>query len=241
MIKVLVLGATGSTGRLVVQILLQKGVDVVAIVRNGQSLLNMECAQSSLQIVEAEISEISEGDLTEYLEGCEIIVSCLGHNVTLKGMFGHPRRLVTDAIRKVVTTIESKQYGKKFKIILMNTAGNSNRDIPEKPPLSQRFVVFLLRKLLPPHVDNEEAADFLRIQVGQKNTSIEWVAVRPDGLTDENQVSNYDIYDSPIRNAIFNSGTTSRINVAEFMCNLAVTPELWSDWTGKMPVIYNRP
>jgi hypothetical protein len=154
-------------------------------------------------------------------------------------MFGHPRRLVTDAIKKSVKTIESMNVDNKFKIILMNTTGNSNSDIPEKPPYSQRFVISLLRLLLPPHIDNEKAADFLRTQVGQNN-NIEWVAVRPDSLINEDKVSQYDINASPVRNVIFNAGTTSRINVADFMSDLVIKSELWNKWKGKMPVIYNN-
>ena len=183
---------------------------------------------------------MSESDLARHLSGCEVVHSCLGHNLTFKGMFGHPRRLVTDAIKKVVKTIESINTNKKFKIILMNTVGNSNRDIPEKPPYSQRVVVSLLRLLLPPHVDNENAADFLRIQVGQNNNDIEWAAVRPDGLINEDQVSQYGIKVSPVRNVIFDAGTTSRINVADFMSDLVVKSELWDAWKGRIPVIYNR-
>lgn len=234
------LGASGATGRLVVKMLLQKGTAVVAIVRDKKSLINMDSAHPGLQIIEAEISGISENNLARHLTGCEVIVSCLGHNLTLKGMFGHPRQLVTDAIKKVAKTIESINTDKKFKIILMNTTGNSNRDIPEKPPYSQRFVISLLRLLLPPHVDNENAADFLRMQIGQNNTHIEWVVVRPDGLIDDDQVSQYDICNSPIRNVIFDAGKTSRINVADFMSDLAVMPGLWNEWKGKMPVIYNH-
>jgi len=238
--KALVLGASGATGRLLVQSLLQKGVEVIAIVRNANSLKNVNSTHTGLQIVEAEISELSESDLAQRLTECEVVLSCLGHNLTFKGMFGHPRRLVTDAIKKVVKTIESINSDKKFRIILMNTTGNSNRDIPEKPPYSQRFVIFLLRLLLPPHADNEDAADFLRVQVGQNNNKLEWAAVRPDGLIDEDQVSPYDIHVSPLKNAIFDAGTISRINVADFMSELAIKSELWDEWKGKMPVIYSR-
>lgn len=238
--KALVLGASGATGRLLVNILLQKDIEVIAIVRNANSLTNIDSSHPNLQIVEAEISEISEKDLAQYLKGCEAVLSCLGHNLTFKGMFGHPKRLVTDAVKKVVKTIESINTNNKIKFILMNTTGNSNRDIPEKPPYSQRLVVSLLRLLLPPHVDNENAADFLRLHVGQNNNRIEWVVVRPDGLINEDQVSPYDINVSPIRNAIFDAGSTSRINVANFMSELAVNIALWNEWKGKMPVIYNH-
>ena len=235
--KALVLGASGATGQLLVKMLLQKGVEVIAIVRNANSLTNMDSSHPGLQIVEA---EISKNDLAQYLKECEVVLSCLGHNFTFKGMFGHPKRLVTDTVTKVVKSFESISANNKMKIILMNTAGNSNRDIPEQPPYSQRLVISLIRLLLPPHVDNENAADFLRLQVGQNNNSIEWVAVRPDGLINEDQVSQYNINASPIRNAIFNAGSTSRINVADFMSELAVNSKLWNEWKGQMPVIYNH-
>jgi putative NADH-flavin reductase len=238
--KALVLGASGATGQLLVKALLQKGVEVIALVRNRNSLANMDSSYQGLTIIEAEISEIPVSDLAPYIEECEAVLSCLGHNLTFKGMFGNPRRLVTDTVSKVVETIESIHTKNKIKLILMNTTGNSNRDIPEKPPYSQRAVTSLLRLLLPPHVDNEKAADFLRLQIGQNHDNIEWVAVRPDGLIDADQTSQYDIHASPVRNPIFNAGSTSRINVADFMSDLAVHSELWNEWKGKMQVIYNH-
>lgn len=238
--KALVLGASGATGQLLVELLLQKGVEVIAIVRNKNSLISIDNNQPNLHIVQAEISEMSKDDIALYLKECEVVLSCLGHNLSFKGLFGHPRRLVTDAVKKVVESIESMNVDSTMKIILMNTTGNSNRDIPEKPPFSQRFVVFLLRLLLPPHIDNENAADHLRLHLGQNNNRIEWATVRPDGLINEDNVSEYDVLASPTRNAIFNAGSTSRINVAEFMSELAIDPELWNEWKGKMPVIYNH-
>ena len=98
----------------------------------------------------------------------------------------------------------------------------------------------MLRLLLPPHVDNEKAADYLRTQIGQNNESIDWVAVRPDGLINEDNVSNYEIYPSPTRSAIFNAGKVSRINVAHFMASLITDDNLWSNWKGQMPVIYSK-
>jgi len=238
--KILVLGSSGATGQLVVSQLLRKNVEVVAILRPSSYLPESFSTQSNLQIVKTEISELQEHELVRYLQDCDGVISCLGHNLTFKGIFGQPKLLVTDSIKIVCRAIESISTDKKFKLILMNTTGNSNRDIPEKPPYSQRFVISLLRLMLPPHVDNEKAADFLRLQVGQTNKNIEWAAVRPDGLIDEDEISQYDINPSPTRNAIFDAGSTSRINVADFMSNLAINPELWNVWKGKMPVIYNH-
>lgn len=69
---------------------------------------------------------------------------------------------------------------------------------------------------------------------------MEWVVVRPDGLTNEDDVTEYDICVSPSRNVIFNPGKTSPINVAHFMAELITEQDLWSKWAGKMPVVYNR-
>lgn len=238
--RVLVVGASGATGKLLVQQLLQQDIKVVAIVRATSTLSQANDTQPNLDLIRANISDMSEDVLASHLEGCDAVLSCLGHNLTFKGMFGKPRLLVTDTIEKISRTLESNNSDKQVKIILMNTTGNSNRDIPEQPPLSQRCVVSLLRLLLPPHVDNEKATDFLRIHVGQTHKCIEWVAVRPDGLTDEDNVTEYDIHPSPIRNPIFDAGQTSRINVANFMSNLVINSDLWDTWKGKMPVIYNQ-
>ena len=97
----------------------------------------------------------------------------------------------------------------------------------------------MIRSLLPPQLDNENAADFLRTQLGQNNSLIEWVAVRHDSLVDEDKVSKYELHPSPIRSAIFNSGKTSRINVGHFMAELITDDETWQLWKGQMPVIYN--
>jgi len=239
MIKVLVVGASGDTGRLVVSELLERNIMVVSVVREASSLIGAIGNHPNYQEVLANVSEMSDQEISSHLKDCDVVVSCLGHNLTFKGMFGEPRRLVTDTIRKIITAVLDLESDKKTKIILMNTTGNSNRDIPEKPPLSQRLVISILRFLLPPHLDNEQAADYLRTCVGQDHPHIEWVVVRPDSLTNESQVSKYIVVPSPTRNAIFDSAPTSRENVANFMANLATDSDLWSFWKGQMPVIYN--
>lgn len=98
----------------------------------------------------------------------------------------------------------------------------------------------LLHHLLPPHRDNEEAAQYLQNEVGINNPKIEWIVIRPDTLINEKSVTEYDIYSSPIRSPLFNSGKTSRINVGNFMANLLSNRCLWNSWRYKMPVIYNK-
>lgn len=233
--KVLVVGASGATGRLLVEQLLSLDVEVSAIIRSPDALPD----NPNLSKIHASVHSLTSSEMAVHIKGCNAVVSCLGHNLTFQGMFGNPKLLVTETIQCICSAIQSLNLAQPVKVILMNTTGNCNRDIPEKPPLSQRIVVSILRALLPPHVDNEKAADFLRTQIGQNNHAIEWTAVRPDALTDEKEVTAYNIHPSPIRNAIFDAGATSRINVGNFMAELILNESIWKKWKGRMPVVYN--
>ncbi len=194
----------------------------------------------NLTVIQASILDLSDAEIARHVQGCTAIASCLGHNVSLKGMFGGPRRLVTDATRRLSEAIQANDSKEPIKFVLMNTAGNSNRDLDERISFAQKCVIVLLRLLLPPHVYNERAADFLRTISGQNNRAIEWAVVRPDGLLNEAEVTDYQICQSPTRSAIFNAGTTSRINVANFMSKLINDKNTWQMWKGQMPVIYNQ-
>jgi hypothetical protein len=123
----------------------------------------------------------------------------------------------------------------------MNTVGNRNRDLREPVSFGERTVVGLLRVLLPPQADNEEAADYLRTRIGQNDEAITWSVVRPDSLLDRDQVAPYEVYPSPTRSAIFGAGSTSRVNVAHFMADLITNKDTWNAWKGQMPVIYDAP
>jgi nucleoside-diphosphate-sugar epimerase len=235
----LVVGANGATGRLLVEQLLNRGEKVKVIVRSTDNLTDESKKHKNLSVIQASLLELSDTDLLGHVRDCDAIASCLGHNMTLKGIYGHPRRLVTDATRRLCQAVAANKPKKSVRFILMNTTGNSNRDIPEQISFAQRGVMTLIRLLLPPHVDNEKAADYLRTQVGKNDFQIEWTVVRPDSLVDEPTVGEYEIHPSPTRSAIFDAGTISRINVGHFMAELVTEDDIWETWKGKMPVIYN--
>jgi len=238
---VLVVGASGATGvQLVEQLLVQKH-KIKVIVRSPEKLPKSWKSNDHLQIISASILELSDKEMSKHVFDCHSIVSCLGHNLSWKGVYGQPKKLVTDATRRLCNAIKTNNPESPVKYILMNTAGNRNRDLNEPISFGQKCVIGILRLLLPPHVDNEKAADYLQTQIGQNNDFIQWVAVRPDNLINEEEVTDYQIHSSPIRSAIFNAGKTSRINVGHFMTNLISDDNLWNKWKGQMPVIYNKP
>lgn len=236
----LVVGASGATGRLLVKHLLNRGLKVKVIVRAPDKLPEDIRNHQNLSLICASVLDLTDAEIAQQVNGCSVVASCLGHNLNLKGIYGQPRRLVTEATRRLCDAIKANKPETPVRFVLMNTTGNSNRDIPERASLAQECAVGLIRLLLPPHADNEKAADYLRTQIAKNNGVIEWVAVRPDSLIDESEVSEYKVYPSPIRSAIFNAGVTSRINVGHFMAELMTDDDLWNKWKGQMPVIYNQ-
>ncbi len=237
--KVLVVGANGTTGKWLVQQLLDAGFTVKAVVRPSSGVPDAWDKNDKLILIRTGIAEMGVEEMAEYMDGCQAVASCLGHNLTIKGIFGKPRRLVTNAVQLISSAIIKNSPEKPVRFVLMNTAGNRNRDLNEPVSFGEKLAVGLLRILVPPHTDNEMAADYLRVNIGQDNRLVEWVVVRPDTLIDNDEATNYDLSASPTRSALFNPGKTSRINVGHFMAKLIIDTDLWYQWKGKMPVIYN--
>ncbi len=236
----LVVGATGATGRLLVKELLNRGVSVRAIVRSPDRLPEEVRSSDRLSVIQAAVLDLTDAEIARQVSGCDAVASCLGHNLSFKGIYGRPRRLVTDATRRLCDAIKASMPAGPVRFVLMNTAGNSNRDIPERVSFAQDVVIRLIRLLVPPQVDNENAADYLRTTISQDDAAVEWVVVRPDSLIDSGDVSEYEVFPSPIRSALFNAGKTSRVNVAHFMAELITGGDAWTRWKGRMPVIYNK-
>jgi nucleoside-diphosphate-sugar epimerase len=237
--KILVAGATGATGRLLVEHLLNRGHIVKVIIRSPEKLPAIMKNHDRLIVIHAGILDLGEAEIAWHVKDCDAVASCLGHTLNLKGIYGQPRGLVADAVRLLCNGIQSNIPDRPVRFVLMNTTANCNRDLQEQLSAIERGVIGLVRLLLPPQIDNEKAAEHLRVSVGHGDRFIEWVVVRPDTLINDKNVSEYEVYASPTRSPIFNAGKTSRINVAHFMADLITDEKIWNRWKGQMPVIYN--
>jgi nucleoside-diphosphate-sugar epimerase len=239
MSPVLVLGATGATGRLVVQQLLEKGRQVHAVVRSRDRLPVGVKDHPQLTVTEAAVLELSDEQLVEHVKDTEAVIQCLGHNITLKGMYGRPRDLCTQTARRICGAIEEARPETPIKFILMNTCGVGNVDGSDEHvrSVAQNTVLWLLKVLLPPMKDNIRASHYLSLEVGEKNQYVEWCTVRPDTLIDED-VTKYDLHPG-LTQGLFKPAKTSRANVAHFMCEL-LDAETWQKWKFKLPYIINE-
>ena len=236
--SVLVVGATGATGKHVVQQLLDKGQKVKVIVRSKQRMLEalkQPYDKDRLIVTEASLLDLSDEELKNQVKATQAIISCLGHNMSLKGMYGHPRRLVTEVVQRLPAAIKASDGPTTKKFILMGSDGvaNPNRTDDERP-FSERSLIFTLRYLVPPHKDNELAAAHLH-SLGQ-DSGIEWAVVRPTDLID-GEASEYALYDKP-EGSLFGGGVATRANVAKCMVDL-MDDSMWQKYKFQMPVLHD--
>jgi len=237
---VLVLGATGSTGKLVVSQLLDHGQKVNVIVRSKERMTQSIRENSNVSIIESTFLDMSHEEVTSQIQECDTIISCLGHTMTFKGIYGKPRMFVRDTILRVHEVVQHVKPSNKMKLIIMGSNGVSHpHGSDDRRPLSERIILSILRKLVPPHLDNEWTAEYLYSNIGEHDPYLQWVYVRPDDLIDAD-ISGYDLFSKP-QAGLFGGGQASRSNVAHFMVDLTMQDETWKTWESKMPVIMNKP
>ncbi|MCC9642868.1 SDR family oxidoreductase [Rhodopirellula sp. JC740] len=242
MAQVFVAGGTGNTGHLLLGELLSRGHRVVTVVRSVERLRERlgDFDESRCTIVNGSLLDLSAERLRDHVQGCDAIASCLGHNLTFRGMYGHPRRLVTDAVRRLCQTVRELRPELPVRFVLMSSSGVRNADLNEKHTLAERVAFGMLRTLVPPHVDNELATKVLQTEIGDDDPLIHWATVRPDALHDLERVTEYRLEPSPIRSPLFNSGKSSRRNVAHFIAELVTDDKAWAAWRSQTPVLYDR-
>lgn len=161
--KILVLGATGGTGRLIVGEAVAKGHDVVALVRSKASAAGLAGAE----LVEGDARD--EAALSRAIAGCDGVVSSLGTAIS-------PFREVTllsTATRALVSVMARQHVGRLVCITGMG-AGDSRG---HGGLLYDRlFQPLLLRKV---YEDKDRQEDIIRA------SALDWIIVRPTLLNDE--------------------------------------------------------
>jgi hypothetical protein len=235
---VLLVGGTGRTGRRVLEQLVARGVGVRAIVRSTRGLPAGVVARPGVTLVEGSLLSLSDRDLQVHLRGCDAVISCLGHVLSLQGVMGPPHDLVTRATTRLCRALEALRPPRPARFILMSSVSvHRPGGLDTRRGALEKACVWLLRGVLPPAKDNQRAADFLQGQVGPASPFVQWVVVRPDTLL-EGEVSPYTLHEGLV-SSIFAPGQTNMANVAHFMCELATSPTTWAAWKGKAPVIVN--
>jgi nucleoside-diphosphate-sugar epimerase len=236
---VLLLGGTGRTGGRVLRELVRRGLRVRAIVRDAWKLSAALLADPLVEVTEASLLALSDEALRAQVRGCAAVVSCLGHTLSFKGLFGPPRDLVAQATTRLCRAIEALQPDEPIKLILLtsvsvNAPGTAD---PRRGPVERAFLG-LIRLLLPPARDNQAAADFLSRSIGPSHPRVAWVVVRPDTLL-EGDAAPYAVHEA-LASSVFAPARTTMANIAHFMGELLTDANAWEAWKGRLPVIIDE-
>lgn len=160
--RILVLGATGGTGRLVVAQALERGHAVTALVRDPQRL---SLASDRLRLVTGDVMRAEHG-LDAAVEGQDAVICALGvgRSFTSGG-------LIATAAPRLVRAME----GRGVRRLVFTSAfgvGITRRDMPLVPRLFQGL---LLRDVYRDKTAGEQSV------IGSR---LDWTIVYPTGLTD---------------------------------------------------------
>ena len=210
-----------------------------AIVRSAGRLPEGIADNPRLTVVEADLLSLRGEDLVAQVRGCDAVISCLGHVLSVKGVLGPPHDLVTRATARLCQAIQDSQPDTPVKYILMSSVSVNHPGAREaRRGALEKVLLRVLRGLVPPSRDNQRAADFLHGEMGASNPLVQWVVVRPDSLR-EGEVSPYSLHKHLV-SSLFKPASTNMANVANFMCDLATDPETWDRWAGRLPVIVSE-
>lgn len=258
---ILVVGATGNIGKTVVTQLLQRNYKVRIIIRktNDETIKKLKTEyKDKLDIIQASLLDISNENLQTVMQDCGAVVSCLGHGMNLKGIWGPPYFLCYSAVKALAEAAISIQKTKAttaatlsiynnvvtpIKIILFSSVSVYNlngRDTVRE--WGQNIALSMLRTLIPPVWDNQAAADYLVKQVGDKNKDpIEYCIVRPDAFVADfdGDISEYKVFET-LQTSLFQPRKTRKNNSAHFICELIAKENVWNKWKFKLPVVLDK-
>ena len=205
--KILVLGATGGTGRLIVRDALDKGDSVVALVRSKASAPDLPGAE----LIEGDArNEIALG---RALDGCDAVVSALG-----TGMGFRKVSLLTEATRALVPAMA---HSGVRRLVCVSALGVGD---------SHGHGGFVFDRFFQPLLLSQAYKDKDRQEAAIRASSLDWVIVRPGMLTDAPAQGSVR---AVIDLAGINGGKIARADVARFVVDQLTT----DTWLRRTPVL----
>jgi putative NADH-flavin reductase len=172
--RILLLGATGRTGRLLLQQALQRGHEVMVLVRDRHKIT---ITDTNLQVMQGHPADRSCLDTA--MKGCDAVLSTL--NIARYNDFPWtPLRSPKDLLSNVMTQLVSLAGSHNIERIIFTSAwgvGDTEKDIPG-------WFRWLVKKsnLRYPYQDLYRTEELI------KKTSLQWTAVRPTVLTNAKKI-----------------------------------------------------
>jgi putative NADH-flavin reductase len=190
--RILVLGATGGTGREVVGQALALGYGVTAVARHPE---RMRLEHERLRFVAGDVTQPG-GALTDAVRGQDAVISALGQGLRLRS-----EDLISRATPRVLEAMEREGI-RRLIVTSAYGVGATWRDVP---PLPRMLVRVFLHDL---YADKERAEQVLR------QSALDWTLVYPTMLTSGPRAGRYRVGERLVLRGL---PRISRADVAAFL------------------------
>lgn len=188
--NLLIFGASGETGRELVKQALAQGHEVTAFVRDSAKLNDIQ--HSNLKLVEGDVTDATA--VERAIQGQDAVLSALGSRSLKK----NPK--LVEGVRNIVQNME--KVGVR-RLIYESALGVGD---------SRKRINFVFRSIIIPLVLRNAIADHEEKEAAIKQSQLDWVIVRPAGLTNGPHKGEYRHGESMQYGA-----RISRADVADFM------------------------
>jgi putative NADH-flavin reductase len=189
-VKVLIIGATGATGQILMREALEQDHEVTALARNPSALAPEE---HRLRVLEGNTLEASS--VGAAVAGQDAVLSALGTRSARR------TTLFSESTHNLISAMD--KHGVR-RLVCITGIGVGD---------SKGHVGFLYDRIIRPFVVNYIYDDKERQEEAIKQSDLDWVIVRPARLTDEPAKGEYNVY----LGGSYKAKTISRADVAAFM------------------------
>jgi putative NADH-flavin reductase len=189
-VKVLIIGATGATGQILMREALAQGHEVTALARDPSAVAPDD---HSLRVLQGNALDVSS--VGEAVAGQDAVLSALGTRCA------RPTTLFSESTQNVIGAM-NKHGVRRLVSITGIGAGDS-----------KGHVGFLYDSIMLPFVVKNIYLDKTRQEEAIKQSDLDWVIVRPAQLTDEPAKDEYNVF----LGGSYTATKISRADVAAFM------------------------
>lgn len=194
--RIAVFGATGGTGRQVVEQALQQGHHITALVRDPAKL---DIQHANLTVIQGNVLE--ETAVAQALEAAEAVVCSLGTTSN------NPGDVVSAGTRQIISQMQ-KNGPQRLIVVTSLGVGDSADQVPFAFKMLMKTV---LKKVM---ADKNVQEDFVRA------SGLAWTIVRPGGLTNGPATGQY----TAGTGADIRAGQVSRADVAHLILQELANP-----------------
>ena len=193
--KIIVFGATGGTGKFVVEQAIEVGYHVTVIVRNPDTLT---LSDKNLEIIKGDVFQPITFE--NAMKGKDAVVSCLGT---------HKREPTTVYSKGVNNIAMAMQQAGVNRIICISAAAVI------VPPKSSFMLKFVVKNILQ-RIFKYMYADMLLMEKLLMESGLNWTVIRAPRLTNAKPKGKYRI---AINDCLHNPSNISRADLADYIVN----------------------